>query len=456
MTDNSRLVGQTGKVTAEMGGNYLIVGNGPAGYAAAGAIRERDPLGEITILSHEGTALYSRPGLAYLLTGAVPERSLFARGDEDYRRLGVRRLAARVNSIDPQTRRLQLHDGRLLGYDALLLATGARAILPDVPGIELDGVVTLDTLADARRILRLARKGRRGVVVGGGITALELAEGLAARGVETHYLLRKDRYWANVLDDEESALVESRLEHEKIRLHRRAELVRVLGRRGKVTGIETTSGVIPADILAVAIGIAPRIELARGCELRVGRGIMIDPFMQTSASGIFAAGDVAEVYDPETGKTMLDSLWWIALEQGRSAGLNMAGAEAPYRRLPPFNVTRIGGITTTIVGAVGQGRGDDDLLAIARGDSEGWRVRPAAMAVEAGEEYSRMRLMLGGQAIVGAVIMGDQTLSRPLQHLISREVDIGPVRERLLTDPSNLGATILAFWKNWSARAPIQ
>jgi len=179
LTDNSRLVGQTGKVTAEMGGNYLIVGNGPAGYAAAGAIRERDPLGEITILSHEGTALYSRPGLAYLLTGAVPERSLFARGDEDYRRLGVRRLAARVNSIDPQTRRLQLHDGRLLGYDALLLATGARAILPDVPGIELDGVVTLDTLADARRILRPRR---RGGLSGTGLFCGQAPPGRGGRG----------------------------------------------------------------------------------------------------------------------------------------------------------------------------------------------------------------------------------------------------------------------------------
>src|SRR3990172_7461277 len=431
---------------------YLLVGNGPAGGAAAEAIRQRDPRGQITILSHEGTAFYSRPGLAYLLIGAIPEKQLFARTDADYRRLNVQRRAAKVVGIDPVQRSLRLHDGQSLPYDALLLATGAQALRPRVEGIDLPGVVTLDTLADARQILRLARRGRRGVVVGGGITALELAEGLAARGVQTHYLLRKDRYWGNVLDEQESALVEAQLEHEGIRLHRHTELLRVVGRRGKLAAVETSTGEIPAELLAVAIGIVPRTELAREGGAKVGRGILVDSFMQTTLPGVFAAGDVAEVYDPTTGKTVLDSLWWLALGQGRCAGLNMAGAGVAYQRPPAFNVTRIGGITTTILGAVGQGRIDQDLLAIARGDSEGWRVQPDALAVETGEAHSRTRLLLGPQSILGAVVMGDQTLSPPLQHLINRQADIRPVRQRLLAEPAALGSTVLSFWKEWSAQ----
>jgi NAD(P)H-nitrite reductase large subunit len=443
----------SGRGAAPAARQYLLVGNGPAGWAAAEAIRQRDSQASITLLSQEGTDFYSRPGLAYLLTGDLPEQQLFARTDEDFRRLNLHRLAARVVGVDPARKQIRLLDGRWLTYDALLLATGAQAIRPQVEGIDLQGVVTLDTLADARHILRLARRARRAVVVGGGITALELAEGLVARGVQTHYLLRKDRYWGNVLDPEESALVEARLEHDGIRLHRRTDLLRVIGRKGKVVAVETSTGEIRAEILAVAIGIAPRAELARECGARVGRGILVDRFMQTSLPGIYAAGDVAEVLDPATGRTVLDSLWWIAMEQGRCAGLNMAGAGVAYQRPPAFNVTRIGGITTTILGAVGQGRIDEDLLAIARGDSESWRVQPDALAVEAGEALSRTRLLLGEQTILGAVVMGDQALSRPLQHLIRQQVDITPVRQRLLGEPGALGSTIHSFWQDWIAQA---
>ncbi len=434
---------------------YLIVGNGPAGWAAGEAIRERDRQGAITIISAEGPDFYSRPGLAYLLTGAIPEKMLFARSDRDYRRLGIDRLAGTVVGINPERQHIHLQDGKSLRYDALLLATGAKAMRPAVPGIELGGVVTLDTFADARGILRLARRARRAVVIGGGITAIELAEGLVARGVETHYLMRKDRFWSSVLDEEESALVEARLEEEGIHLHRRTELARLHGRREGIESVETTSGTLKAEMLAVAIGIRPRLQLPQSAGLEVGRGILVDERMASSVEGIYAAGDVAEVFDPASGMTVLDSLWWIALEQGRIAGQNMAGALHRYRRPPPFNVTRIGGITTTILGAVGQGRESEDLQAIARGDSEGWRIQPDAMVVETGESFSRARLLLGEGLILGAVVMGDQSLSRPLQHLIGHKVDITPIRDRLLAEPPRMIGTVIDFWTEWGAGAGL-
>lgn len=432
---------------------HVIVGNGPAGWAAAEAIRQLDATAQITIISAEGPDFYSRPGLAYLLTGAVPEKMLFARKDGDYRRLRIERITGTVTGINPHRQHLHLREGQMLPYDRLLLAVGAQAIRPKVPGIELEGVVTLDTLADARRILKLARRARRAVVVGGGITALELAEGLAARKVETHYLMRKDHYWSSVLDQEESTLVEHKLEEDGIQLHRRTELVALHGRRGRLATVETTQGTIKAQMLAVAIGIRPRLELATAAGLEVNRGILVDEFLSTSVPGIYAAGDVAEIYDPISGGTVLDSLWWLALEQGRAAGRNMAGDPCRYTRPPAFNVTRIGGITTTILGSVGHGSESTDLQAIARGDSEGWRLQPQAMAVESGEQHSRARLLLGSNTIVGAVVMGDQSLSRPLQHLIGGEVDITPIRERLLAEPAEMVGTVMDFWNAWSGAA---
>lgn len=418
---------------------YLIVGNGAAGLTAAEAIRRHDPAGEITIVGDENVPFYSRPGLAYLLTGTIPEKQLFSRPDSEYARQALRRKVGVVRGIDRPAHAIQLADGQRMVYDRLLLAVGARAMRPEVPGIELDGVVTLDNLEDARRILRLARRARRACVIGGGITAIELAEGLAAQRVETHYLMRKDRYWGTVLDPQESAVVEERLAHDRIRIHRGVELGGVIGNRGRVVAIETTAGDrLPCQMVAVAIGIQPRLELAAQAGLEIGRGIWTDETFQTSDPDIYAAGDVAEVLDPESGKRVLDSLWSMAVEQGRAAGENLAGAGSPYHRQAPFNVTRIGGVTTTLIGAVGSGSRDDDLVMLARGDSEAWRERLDSFAVAVDTGANRLRVLLGEDRVVGAIVMGDQTLSRPLQRVIRERIDIRAVRERWIQRPAEV------------------
>ena len=425
---------------------YVIVGNGPAGVAAAETIRRHDADGDIRIVGNEDVGFYSRPGLAYLLTGTIPERQLFSRPDSDYARARIVRTTGTVRRIEPAEHRLELADGEILGYDRLLLAVGARAVRPELPGIELDGVVTLDNLADARQILRLARRAKRACVVGGGITAIELAEGLAAHGVETHYLMRGDRYWPSVLDAHESALVEERLNHDGIRIRRGVELAAVIGRKGRVSAVETRDGaVVPCDLLAVAIGTQPRLELAQEAGLQTGRGIWTDPTFRTSEPDIFAAGDVAEVLDPATGKRGIDSLWTVAIEQGRAAGAQMCGAGRPYRRPASFNVTKIGGVMTTLIGAVGTGGREGDLVTLARGDSDAWREQLDSFAVVSDAGANHFRLLLGEDRIVGAVVMGDQALSRTLQHLIRERADIRPVRDQLIGRPAEVRGVLEAL-----------
>jgi nitrite reductase (NADH) large subunit len=429
-----------------MARRYVIVGNGPAGLTAAQTIRRNDPSGEIRIIGGEPHPFYSRPGLAYLLTSTVPEKRLFSRPDSEYEQHRIERSLGTVQRIEPADQRIEIDDGRAMTYDRLLLAVGARAVRPSIPGIELDGVVTLDNLDDARRILRLARRAKRGCVVGGGITAIELAEGLAAQRVETHYLMRGDRYWASVLSPHESELVEERLVEDGIRLHRGMELARVIGRKGRVSAVETQTGaVVPCDLLAVAIGTQPRIEVAQQAGLETGRGIWTDDTFQTSHPDIFAAGDAAEVLDPATGKRGLDSLWSVAIEQGRTAGDNLSGVLRQYCRPAPFNVTKIGGVTTTLIGAVGTGGREGDLLTIARGDSNAWREQLDSFAVVSDAGANHLRLVVGDDRILGAIVMGDQTLSRPLQHLIRERVDIRAVRERLIERPAEIHQELQAL-----------
>ena len=184
---------------------YIIIGAGAAGMAAAETIRKRDPRGEILLVSEEAEGYYSRPGLAYVLTGELNEKMLFPFSQADFRRLNIQHVHARAERILPSQRQVRLGNGSVLEYDRLLIATGSRAAKVNMPNSEIEGVVKLDNLADTRKILGLVRKARSAVVVGGGITALEIVEGLAARGVKTDYFLRGDRYWSNVLDETEFA-----------------------------------------------------------------------------------------------------------------------------------------------------------------------------------------------------------------------------------------------------------
>lgn len=434
---------------------YVIIGSGAAGIAAAESLRKKDATGEIYLLCAERDGYYSRPGLAYYLTGELIESQLFPFSDRDFDELGLRRYHARVDRILPEEHMLELHDGSHLPYDRLLIATGAAAARSGLPGEDLQGVVKLDNLDDARRILSLVRRGRVAVVVGGGITALELVEGLVAKGVKTHYFLRRDRYWHNVLDETESRIIENRLKEHGVEIHYNTSLVDILDHKGSVSGVRTEDGrILRCNMVAIAIGIRPRVKLAYESGLEVDRGILVDEYLRTGLEDIFAAGDVAQVYDPFTGRSIIDSLWGPARDQGSIAGMNMAGGRVVYSKPIAFNVTRLAGLTTTIIGKVGQGK-DEDLIGIARGDSEIWRQLPDSIAAQQDFDVNRLRLMLGEKSILGAILMGDQTLSHALQSLVSHQVDVTPIREALLQPGASIAELIADFWTQWvKSRVP--
>ena len=425
---------------------YVIIGMGVAGIAAIEAIRSVDSTGEIVMVGDDPHGFYSRPGLAYYLTGELHDKALYPRSAEDYHQMNFRYTRGRVTSIQRDQHSFELDNKTHLPYDKLLIAVGAQAVPMNVPGASLEGVLKLDHLEDAKHILKYARRGRSAVVIGGGITALELVEGLVSRGLKVHYLLRGERYWSNVLDEQESQIVEHRLKEEGVTLHYHAEVSEVTGRSGRVSAVHLLSGQsIKCDLVAYAIGVRPRLDLAKQAKLEIDRGVLVNEYLQTSDPDIYAAGDVAQVFDPRSGRSVLDSLWGAAREQGYAAGLNMAGEQKAYIKPVPFNVTRLAGLTTTIIGNVGQGK-DSDLVGIARGDSETWRQSPDAMVAQTGFEVNRLRLLVGEKTLLGAIVMGDQKLSFPLEKIISRNVDISPIREQLLLPHSKIGDILAEFW----------
>jgi NADPH-dependent 2,4-dienoyl-CoA reductase/sulfur reductase-like enzyme len=424
---------------------YVILGTGVAGVAAASTLRTVEPSSEIILVGEELHGFYSRPGLAYYLNDEIPEKQLTIFTKEDWKKLRLKYVRGLATRLDPAGHQLEISGKGQLTYDRLLLATGSNAVPLNIPGAGLQGVVKLDDLDDARRILSFIRRARTAVVVGGGIIAVELVEGLLARGLKVHYFLRGDRYWPNVLDEKESRLLEHRLAEDGVTLHFQTEAAEVLGKQGRVAALRTTKGeTIRCEIVAVGIGVRPRMELAKNAGLLTDRGLLTDESLQTNDADIFAAGDVSQVYDPVSGQSLIDTLWYPAREKGRIAALNMSGRRSIYKRKVAVNILRLAGVMTTIIGAVASGV-DDDLVSVARGSSESWQQLPNTIALESSTEINHLRLMIGEHTLVGAMVMGEQKLSLPLQDIIASKADIGPIRN-LLQPGAPLGQIMMDFW----------
>lgn len=444
--------------------HYLIIGNGAAGLSAAEIIRRRDASGRITIISNEPHLFYSRPGIAYVLNGQVPPQQLISRSKAFYREHDIHLHFATATAIDARVQRLRLDDGAYIPYDVLLLATGSTAVPPPFPGGALQGVVTFDNLDDAKNIIARCRRARSAVVVGGGITAMELAEGMQRQGVQAHLLQRGARIWPRLFDPRESEIVAAEAAHEGIRVRYEEEVVEVLGRRGHVSGVRLKSGAeIECQLLGVAIGVRPNLQLLHGLSIDQDQGVLVNDRMQSSIPTLFAAGDVAQVYDRWTGAAQLDVLWPSAIDEGRAAGYNMVqvarGLDSPahrYQKGSPFNAALLFGLHMTVIGRLGNSARDGEpdeeaeTSSMSRGSSNVWTAPFTAHTHSAWDRSGShsLRLALTRGRIVGALILGNQALADPLRALVEQQIDISAYQQTILdAGEDNLTQAILEAWR---------
>jgi NAD(P)H-nitrite reductase large subunit len=297
-------------------------------------------------------------------------------------------------------------------------------------------------------MLHLTRRARAAVVVGGGIIAIELAEGLATHGLTVHYFLRTDRFWSSVLDETESRMVEQGLAKEGIRLHHRTLVEQAVGNQGAVAAVLTKAGAtVPCQILGVAIGLRTRMELAKQAGLATGKGILINEHMATSAPDIYAAGDVAEMCSPGDEQNWFETLWPKARLQGEVAGKNMTGQRVVCTRNVMYNPVRIGGIVTTTIGnlngAGSHGSAPNVLTVVGKLRSQE-QVH--------GQHASRIRVLVGPQRIIGALVMGEQSAAQPLLTMIEQGVDVAPLRPALEQQPQHGIELIAQYYREWEKR----
>jgi nitrite reductase (NADH) large subunit len=292
------------------------------------------------------------------VAGRLPSTKLFAFPDgwSERQRIGLR-LGEKVARIRPAEQKIETVSGLERFYDVLLLATGARAALPRIEGIDKTGVFVLRTLDDANDLIQHLGTHQRVAVLGGGLLGLEVARAVRGRDAEVVVIEYFDRLLPRQLDLAAAAILKAQIESSGISVRLATVVKEVLGVSG-VQGLGLESGdMLDVDTIIVAAGIMPEIGLAKDAGLKIGRGIVVDDHMRTSRPAIFAAGDAAE------HRGRIHGIIPAAFEQARAAAFAMMGQDKPYTGTIPFNTLKVAGISLTSVGEIdAQGEGYEALV----------------------------------------------------------------------------------------------
>jgi len=312
----------------------VIVGGGAAGFAAAEMLRRQDYRGSIVMLSGEKAAPVDRPNLSKdYLAGNAPEDWLPLRPADFYAEAGIDlRLGTEVASIDSKAKKVLLAGGQAVAFDRLLLATGAEPVRLPIPGADQPHVHLLRTLDDCRAIIASADGAQRAVVIGASFIGLEVAASLRARNIEVHVVGLEQRPMERVLGAEMGDFVRALHEEHGVVFHLGDTVTSIEGKRATLK----SGGALQADVVVVGVGVRPRLALAERAGLAVDRGIKVDAYLQTSASDIFAAGDIARWPDPHSRENIRVEHWVVAERQGQAAARNMLGQREAFDAVPFF------------------------------------------------------------------------------------------------------------------------
>jgi NAD(P)H-nitrite reductase large subunit len=401
---------------------YVIVGASAAGIGAVEAIREVDPVGTITVISEEPCPQYSRPMISDLVSGKADFGKMMCREHEFWENNGVQALTGRTAvGLNLADKYVALDKGEHVNFEKLLVATGGKPFLPKIEGADKDGVFTFTTLSDAESLAAKIEKAKSAVVIGAGLIGVSVTEALVKRGLKVTIVELQDKILSLILDPTASEMVENVIRKAGVTIATGQTVKRIVGKpeNDKVVGgaVLTSGEQVQCDLVIIAIGVIPRTELVAGTDVKTNRGILVDKFMRTNVSNVYASGDVAEAYDFLFGENRLLPLWPLAQLEGKVAGYNMAGKKADYPGGTAMSALKYFGIPIISIGIANPK--DDAYESLVKHEPERNVYR---------------KIVLKDNAIVGVTLVNAIENAGVLFHLMKNRVNVKKFKQELLSD----------------------
>ncbi|WP_171903767.1 NAD(P)/FAD-dependent oxidoreductase [Cellulosilyticum sp. I15G10I2] len=388
----------------------IIIGNGIAALSAIKAFRSIDTLTEIHLFGEEYYYPYNRMRLSKGLLNTLEEDKILLQKKEWYAENNIWLYTGKkAVAVDIMAHKVYFQDGSYEDYTKLLVAAGADNLQLPVSGVEKQGVFTLRHLDDAKRIVMLEKESHTVLNIGGGIQGLETAWILAQAGKRVIITELQSRLMPKQLDEKASWILEKNIRKKDIEIMLNAEVHALIG-EDKVEYFKLKDGpAIQCDMALYAIGLSPNTGCLKGTGVKMNRGIIVNEKMETNIDGIYAAGDVAEFDGQVYG------LWQIAIEQGKTAGYNLAGKDAKYKHVVPVTTLNAFDITLFSMGMIDEKQADDFII---------WDESDKNM-------YSK--ILLSKNRIVGAIVIGNTKVSPIFKTAIENNVDLGKVDYKSIT-----------------------
>lgn len=327
---------------------YVIIGNGAAGTTAAETIRKTDPQADIVLLTQERLPFYSRIRLPEYAAGKITEKDLIIKDLAWHETNRIRLYTeTRAVSIDLKGKQVLTAGGQTFAWDKLLLAMGSHSFIPPVEGSKKSNVFALRGVDDAKKLLDLGDAVEDVVLIGGGLLGLEAGAQILNGGKRVTVVEFFDRLLPRQLDTEGAGKLQKLMEAMGFSFRLGEVTEAIVGDNDRVEGVRLKSGeTLKADAVLFAAGVRSTLDLVAGSDIKADRGILVNERMETSIPDVYAAGDVAQFNDINY------CIWPEAVEQGRVAGLAMAGGEAAYISHPPSNKLKVAGIALASAGDI--------------------------------------------------------------------------------------------------------
>ena len=412
----------------------VIIGNHAAGLTAAETLRKNNRKIDITIISIENTPPYSRCLISDIISGEKKINDILFKDEDFYIKNKINTIfGKKVTKITPDKNEVILEDNMKLSYDKLLIATGADSILPDIPGINKEGVFCLRTDNDAEKIKDFCLKIKNAVVLGGGLIGIKAAIALCKAGKNTTVIVSSSSILSQIISSEEADIIENNLKLAGISFLKNTKVEEILG-NNKVEGIKTSeNNKLDCELVITAKGVKANIDLIKDTKIKTEYGILIDDHCKTNIDNIYAAGDVTQSRDDLRNEKWMNSIWPLAVEEGKIAAENILGKNTILRERTSMNAFNIFNTWLVSCGLTGLRENKKDV---------------EKYFIEGNEGKNYKKFIFKDNRLIGYALLGNILNAGVLTLLIRKKINLLNVKDQILAGEYDFSSLVPCMLDN--------